>query len=154
METRPNAPLHGDRPRGLVNFTLFFALAVAFYGLVTLLAAPERGRNGVSLVVLGLAVAAFNWLTTPRRYLVYQDALVIAYGQPRVRVIPFGQISGDPEMLRLIIGDRIQVRLLNGKRVIFQTRDLPAFHDRLIDALSRFRRDHPVVESSGQGLAG
>lgn len=152
MERQQNPPLHGDRPRGRANFTLGLALVVAVYGLVLFL---RRGDTGdLLLVVVGLGVAAFNWLTTPRQYEIYQDALVIAYGRPRVRVIPFGQISGSPDVLRLVIGDRLRLQLVNGKRVIFQTRDLPTFHDRLSDALSGFRRDHPPVESSNQGPGG
>lgn len=147
MERRQNPPLHGDRPRGLMNFTLIFALVVAVFGLV---------RRDELLVAVGLAVAVFNWVTTPRQYLIYQDALVIAYGQPRVRVIPFGHISGAPEVLKLVVGDRLRVRLVKGRPVIFQTRDLPTFHDRLSEALSGFRRDHPELgspspEPEGQG---
>jgi hypothetical protein len=147
MERRQNPPLHSDRPRGLVNFTLIFALIVAVYGLVSL----RMGKDNGVLVVVGLGVAAFNWLSTPREYQIYQDTLVIAYGKPRVRVIPFERISGSPEVLRLVVGDRLRLQLVNGKRVIFQTRDLPTFHDRLAEALSSFRRDHPTVESSNQG---
>ncbi len=150
MKRQQNPPLHGDRPRGLVNFTLIFALVVGFYGLV----AWRMGRDNGVLIVVGLGVAVFNWLTTPRRYSIYQDALVIAYGQPRVRVIPFERISGTPEVLRLVVGDRLRVQLVNGKRVIFQPRDVPTFHDRLSEALSGFRRDHPPVESSNQGPGG
>jgi hypothetical protein len=128
-----------------MNFTLIFALVVAVFGLV---------RRDPLLVAVGLAVAIFNWFTTPRQYLIYQDALVIAYGQPRVRVIPFGRISGSPEVLRLIVGDRLRVQLMRGRPLIFQTRDLPTFHDRLGEALNSFRRDHPEVESSSQEPAG
>jgi hypothetical protein len=136
-----------------LNFTLIFALVVVVLGLVPLF--RGKGDDGdLLLIAVGVGVAVINWLTTPRRYEIYQDALVIAYGQPRVRVIPFGQISGSPEVLRLVIGDRLRLQLVNGKRVIFQTRDLQTFHDRLSEALSGFRRDHPPVESSNQGPGG
>jgi hypothetical protein len=150
MARQQNPPLHRDRSRGPMNFTLIFALVVAVYGLVSL----RLGRDDGVLIVVGLGVAIFNWLTTPRQYEIYQDALVIAYGRPRVRVIPFERISGSPELLRLVIGDRLRLQLVNGKRVIFQTRDLQTFHDRLVEALSGFRRDHPPVESSNQGPGG
>jgi len=128
-----------------MNFTLIFALVVAVFGLV---------RRDELLVAVGLAVAIFNWFTTPRQYLIYEDALVIAYGQPRVRVIPFGQVSGAPEVLKLVVGDRLRVRLVRGRPVIFQIRDVPTFHDRLAEALNGFRRDHPEMGSPGPGPEG
>ena len=139
-------PLYQAKHRIPVNITLIFALAIAVFGVVSLL----RGQDGGRLIVVGLAVAVVLWFTSPRMYRVYPGALVVVYGTPRVRVIPFHKIS-HLEMLRLVIGDRLRVRLadplamrlMDRRRIILELRDPEAFHDKLQAALDEFRRTHP-----------
>ena len=69
-----NQPIYEDRPKPGMNITLMLALAVAVLGVV--------GNNFI-LIILGLAVAAFNWFTTAKQYRIYENALVVVYGRPR-----------------------------------------------------------------------
>ena len=140
-QRQQNQPLHSDKHRLPVNITLIFALAVAAFGLVR--------RDPITLIV-GLGVAIFTWFTSPREYQIYQDALVILYGRPRVKVIYFNQIA-QLDMLRLVIGERLRVMLRNGRREMVQARDPQTFHDRLQGALDDFRRAHPDVALPDQG---
>lgn len=123
-------PIHSDQHRSRWNITLIFALAVAVLGVV-------NGTGGVLLILLGLAMAAFSWLTTPRAYFIYRDALVIAYGTPRTKAIPFAEIS-HLELLALPIGERLRLRLLSGRREMLIPRDNAAFQQHLERALSDY----------------
>ena len=123
-------PIHSDQHRSRWNITLIFALAVAVLGVV-------NGTGGVLLILLGLAMAAFSWLTTPRAYFIYRDALVIAYGTPRTKAIPFAEIS-HLELLALPIGERLRLRLLSGRREMLIPRDNAVFQQHLERALSDY----------------
>ena len=98
------------------------------------------------LTIAGLAVATLNWLTNPRQYLVYRDALVIVYGRPRVGVISFTEI--DHLDVVSLIGDRLRVVTVRGRRMLLQMRDIQTFHDQLQEALTKFRETQPQVELS------
>ena len=123
-------PIHSDQHRSRWNITLIFALAVAVLGVV-------NGTGGLLLILLGLAMAAFSWLTTPRAYYIYRDALVIAYGTPRTKAIPFAEIS-HLELLALPIGERLRLRLLSGRREMLIPRDNAVFQQHLERALSDY----------------
>lgn len=123
-------PIHSDQHRSRWNITLIFALAVAVLGVV-------NGAGGWVLILLGLAMAAFSWLTTPRAYFIYRDALVIAYGTPRTKAIPFAEIS-HLELLALPIGERLRLRLLSGRREMLIPRDNAVFQQHLEQALSDY----------------
>ncbi|MBM3941647.1 MAG: hypothetical protein FJ316_01735 [SAR202 cluster bacterium] len=147
-------PLYQARHRIPINITLFLALAVVVLGIYE----TARGVSGGGmLIVVGLGVAMYTWLASPRQYLVYPNSLVIEYGTPRLRVIPFEDIS-HLDMLSLIIGDRLRVRLarplasrlLDRKRIILELRDPQAFHDQLLAALEEYRRNHPEAATGGQ----
>ena len=125
-------PIHSDQHRSRWNITLIFALAVAVLGVVNL-----SGGGGALLILLGLAMAAFSWLTTPRAYFIYRDALVIAYGTPRTKAIPFAEIS-HLELLALPIGERLRLRLLSGRREMLIPRDNALFQQHLEQALSDY----------------
>lgn len=115
-----------------VNLTMIFALAVAVFGLF----------SGGFLFFAGMGVAAYTWLTSPRRYLIYENVLVIQYGRPRVKVIDFSNIS-HLEMLSLGIGDRLRVVLTNGKRAMVMSKNLDTFRERLDEALERYQSQYP-----------
>ena len=139
MEQPEDQPIYWDSSRSSINFTLVFALGVAVFGLITL-------PGGLLLTIAGLAVATLNWLTNPRQYLVYRDALVIVYGRPRVGVIPFTEI--DHLDVVSLIGDRLRVVTVRGRRMLLQMRDIQTFHDQLQEALTKFRETQPQVELS------
>ena len=125
-------PLYWDNHRVSVNLTMIFALAVAVFGLF----------SGGFLFFAGMGVAAYTWLTSPRRYLIYENVLVIQYGRPRVKVIDFSNIS-HLEMLSLGIGDRLRVVLTNGKRAMVMAKNLDTFRERLDEALERYQSQYP-----------
>lgn len=125
--------MHSDNHRGSLNLTLYLALGVVVVGFLSG-PAPQ-------LIVIGLGVLAYTWFTTPKQYLIYTDALVIVYGRPRVRMIPFSQLS-HVERLSLPIGDRLRIRLVSGRRIMLSMRDTETFHDRLDEALDNFHGIH------------
>ena len=134
METQ-SQPIHWDRHRTTFNLTLIFALVVIVLGII-------QGAQGILLVVLGIGFAVYSWLTTPREYLIYQDALVIRYGMPRVKPIPFADIS-NMESLALPMGERLRVRLASGRRIMLMAKDPETFRDRLDEALRRYNEGQP-----------
>ena len=84
MEQPQEQPLHWDGPKSKFNITLIFSLVVAVIGLAT---------GATFLLLLGLLGAAMNWFTNAKRYLIYTNSLVVVYGRPRVKVIPYTDIS-------------------------------------------------------------
>ena len=120
-------PLHWDNHRTNLNLTFIFALIVAVIGI---LGQPV-------LFVLGIGVAIYSWLTNPKQYLIYRDALVIIYGRPRIKSYPFQEIS-HLETLSLPIGERLRVRMVNGRRIMLLTKDSDTFRAKLDEALDAF----------------
>ena len=112
MEQPSNQPIHWDQHRGSINVTLILSVAVVALGLYNFYQTGE-----FLLIIVGLAVASFTWLTNPRQYWIYSDALVIVYGRPRIRTIPFTNVS-HVDLLSLPIGNRLRVRLVNGRAVM------------------------------------
>jgi len=74
-------------------------------------------------------------------YMVFNDRLVIAYGKPRVRNVLFQQID-EVQILTLVIGNRLLVRLKSGRRLLLQPRDIEQFQGRFQSALDSYRRTH------------
>lgn len=132
MEQSSNQPIHWDTHRGSLNFTLILSVAVVVLGVWNFVQTGEW-----ILIIVGAGVGAFTWLTNPRQYWIYPDALIIVYGRPRTRTISFNQVS-HVELLSLPIGDRLRVTLVNGRRVMVQPRESETFQDRLEGALRSF----------------
>ncbi len=151
MQAPQEAPIHWDSNRRSMNLTLVFALIVAAFGLYGMFSA---GDNGLVLA-LGLAVAAYSWLTTPKHYMIFPGYMVIMFGTPRRKMVPFQQISHVEFLSLPSIGDRLRVRMVNGRSLMLQPRDAETFHDRLEEALSSFNaagaRDYIEGESSTTG---
>ena len=127
MEQMQAQPLHWDNHRTNLNLTFIFALIVAVIGI---LGQPV-------LFVLGIGVAIYSWLTNPKQYLIYRDALVIIYGRPRIKSYPFQEIS-HLETLSLPIGERLRVRMVNGRRIMLLPKDSDTFRAKLDEALDAF----------------
>ena len=127
MQKPQEEPLHWDNPRSKLNLTIIFGLIVAVIGI---LGQPV-------LFVMGVGVAIYSWLTSPKQYLIYRDALVIVYGRPRVKAYPFQEIS-HLESLSLPIGERLRVRFVNGRRIMLATKDTDTFRAKLDEALEAF----------------
>lgn len=142
METPQDNLLHSDKTRRPVNFLFMLAAVAAVFGLMGL-----QNEKGPSLLILGLGVGAYSWLTNPRSYFIYPEQLVIVFGTPRKRIIPFAQISHVEFLSLPTIGDRVRVRLENGRGIMLQAKDSETFHDRLEEALNNFhgpRSQYPL----------
>ena len=121
----------------------------------------QSGRSGGGswlLIVVGIGVGAYSWLTSPRQYRVYSDALVIMFGTPRNRSIHFSQIQ-EAVNDRGFMGDPLRVYTINRKRIAIQVRDPEEFHAHLDSAMAEFRRAYPQFappprEDSDDGEAG
>ncbi len=127
MQQSKEQPIHWDDHRTKLNLTIIFALIVAVIGV---LGQPV-------LFVMGAGVAVYSWLTNPKQYLIYRDALVIVYGRPRVKSFPFQEIS-HLETLSMPMGERLRVRLVNGRRVMLMTKESETFRAKLDEALEAF----------------
>ena len=121
-------PIYWDQNATKWNLTLIFSVVVAILGLF---------MQTVLLVILGIGMAAYSWLTTPRQFLIYRDSMVIVYGIPRTRVISFAEIS-HIELLSLPLGERLRIRMVSGSRMMLMMRDPGAFRGHLEDALARY----------------
>ena len=132
--------LHWDRHGSSFNFTLMLSLAIAVIGILT---------QEPFVVVVGLAVAAFSWLTTPGQYMLYPDRLVIVYGRPRVRHVLFQDIS-EVQMLKFAFGARLLVRLQKGSRVLIQPKDAEQFEVRFKGALESYISEHGGPQEAQQ----
>ena len=145
MNPQTDQPIHWDRHRANLNITLVLALIISIFGLIQAL-----GGGGFPLLLIaGLGVAAYSWLTTAQQYYIYRDALIIVFGRPRVKVIPFASVS-HIELLSLPMGDRLRVQLVNSRPVLLAARDSETFRERLDTALEEFRSAHPE-EDRGDG---
>ena len=127
MQETQQEPLHWDNHRTNLNLTLIFSLVVAVIGVM----------GQPLLFVIGVGVAIYSWLTTPKQYLIYSDALVLVYGRPRVKSYPFHEIA-NLELLTLPIGHRLRVRMANGRRLMLLTKDTETFRAQLDEALAAF----------------
>ena len=156
MEEPQAQPIHWDSPKSKFNATLIFALVVAVIGLFT---------QQTFLVLLGLVGAGFNWFTNPKQFLIYENVLVVVYGKPRTKVVSYQDIS-HLELLVTPIGNRLRVRLINGKRMMVPVQDIDTFQAKLEEAMEKFqgtyderktidkrpsRTTHPVVIEQDSG---
>ena len=145
MEQQQNQPIYWDRHRVPINLTLIFAMFVAAFGLYNML----QGTGGL-LLVAGLAVGAYSWLTNPRQFWIYPDALVIVYGKPRTRVISFTNLS-HLEMRGQTAPDRLRASLHRGRKLVLVVRDPEAFNQQLQKALDDYRGLHPELSAGDTG---
>ena len=142
MAQSQNQPLYWDKDRVPVNLTLILALGIALWGLGGSFGLIPFGGNPQLIVLLGIGVAVYTWLMTPRQYLVYADALCIVYGRPRVKVMRFSDID-TVELGSVAALDRLRVRPLRGRRQSIRVREVEAFYEQLEGALQSFRRANP-----------
>lgn len=143
MAQSQNQPLYWDKDRVPVNLTLILALAIALWGLGGNFGLiPFGGSDPRLIIILGVGVAVYTWLMTPRQYLVYADALCIVYGRPRVKTLHFRDIDA-VELGSLSALDRLRVRPRQGRRQSIRVREVEAFYEQLEGALRAFRAAHP-----------
>ena len=94
------------------------------------------------LVIVGLGVGAYSWLTSPRQYRVYSDALIIMFGTPRRRTIHFSDIR-EVVLDRGFMGDPLRVYTVNRRRIPLQVREPEEMHRYLDGAVKDFWRANP-----------
>ena len=128
MAQQRENPIYWDQHATKWNLTLIFSLVVAVLGVVMM---------QTLLIILGLGMTGYSWLTTPRQFLLYRDSMVIVYGIPRTRVISYAEIS-HIELLALPLGERLRIRMVSGSRLMLMMRDPGAFRGHLEDALARY----------------
>ncbi len=145
MEQQQNQPIYWDKHRIPFNLTVIFALLVAAFGLWNML----QGERPI-LLVAGLAVGIYSWLTNPKQYWIYPDALVVVYGRPRTRVIPFTNVS-HLEMRPQATPDRLRAALHRGRNLVLMVRDPDAFNEQLQKALDDYRGLHPELSILDSG---
>ena len=132
MQQVQGQPIHMDTPSTRINLPMILASVLAIIGLLV--------PNAFFFTILGIVGMAFSWLTTPRQYLIYPNALVIVFGRPRRRAVPFSDID-QLEDLTMPRGDTaLGVRLVDGKRAIISVVNLDEFKARLADAWENFKR--------------
>ena len=129
MAQERDNPIYWDQHATKWNLTLIFSLVVIVLGFIM--------SGGLLLVVLGVVMGAYSWLTTPRQFLLYRDSLVVVYGMPRTRLISFAEIS-HVELLALPFGERLRIRMMSGSRMMLMMRDPGAFRAHLEDALAQY----------------
>ena len=151
METPQETLIYWDKTRRPVNFLFILAAVAAVLGLMGLVKGNE---NAESMLIIGLGGGAYSWLTNARTYLIYPEHLVIMYGTPRRRIIPFSQISHVEFLSLPTIGNRVRVRLENGRGIMLQAKDSETFHDRLDEALNNFHGPRPEypLNNGGPGI--
>lgn len=142
MAQAQNQPLYWDKDRVPVNLTLILSLGIVIWGLGGLFGLIPFGGSPQLIVVLGVAVAAYTWLFTPRSYGVYADCLVIHYGRPRIKVMRFSDID-TVELGSVAALERLRVRPLRGRRQSIRVRDVDTFYEHLERAFNAFRTAHP-----------
>jgi len=138
METPREEPLYWDSNRRPTAVLFIMASVTAVLGLI-----QWQSSGDPTLLILGGGVASYSWLTNAKSYLIFSERLVINFGTPRKRIIPFNQISHIEFLSLPTMGDRVRIRMLSGRGIMLQTKDTEAFHDRLDEALSDFHGPRP-----------
>ncbi len=142
MAQSQNQPLYWDKDRVPVNLTLILSLGIALWGVGGMFGLPFGGSSPQLILLLGIGVAVYTWLMTPRQYLVYADALCIVYGRPRVKALHFRDIA-EVELGSVSALDRLRVRPHRGRRQSIRVREVESFYEQLNGALNAFRAAHP-----------
>ena len=149
MEQSQNQPLYAAKDRVPFNLTLILALGIAAWGLAGLVGILPPPGNPEMIIILGLAVTAYTWLFTPREYMVYNDAVCVAYGKPRIKTIHFSNIA-TVEMGSIAAIDQLRIRPIRGRRQSIRVRDPETFYDELETAINAYRASHPEEDISFQ----
>ena len=90
----------------------------------------NRLVDGGVLLVIGALLSGGHWLLTPRRYEIYDDAVVVAYGRPRVKVVVYEEIS-EIEVATHALGTELRLHLTRGGVVRLYPLGPREFHENL-----------------------
>ena len=133
METPREEPLYWDSNRRPTAVLFILASVTAVLGIF-----QWQGSGDPTLLILGLGVSAYSWLTNAKSYVIFPERMVIIFGSPRKRIILFNQISHVEFLSLPTMGDRVRIRMMSGRGIMLQTKDTETFHDRLDEALNNF----------------
>ena len=143
MDEAQDQPIYSDRPSSRFNSGLIFGLVLVVVGLVLTV---TRGNGKPDLLFVGgLFAVAYSWFFTPKQFHIYQNALVIVYGRPRVKVIPLSLVSAIEKgmfaagPLARPTGEQLRVSLVTGKQETITANNLDEFRARLEEAVARFK---------------
>lgn len=120
----PQYPLSGLTPReGYSALDGVGAIAGILYG-------------NLLIFLVGLGLALFVWLTTPRRYDLFRDRLVVSYGKPRRSVVSLSEIENTDVVSLPVGGTRLIVRRKRGRPLVLSPEDPHGFQEELEKALA------------------
>ena len=88
------------------------------------------------IFLVGLGLALFVWLTTPRRYDLFRDRLVVSYGKPRRSVVSLSEIENTDVVSLPVGGTRLIVRRKRGRPLVLSPEDPHGFQEELEKALA------------------
>ncbi len=149
MQQAQRQPLYAAKDRVPFNLTLVLALGIAAWGAGSMFGLWDMGGNPQIIFILGIIVAIYTWLFTPREYLVFDNAVCVAYGRPRIKTIHFSNIAV-VEMGSMATLDQLRIRPVRGRRQSIRVRDPETFFDELEAALNAYRNAHPEENVSYQ----
>ena len=152
MDLELAQPLLSERHRSAImtrtiGFIGWFIIVLAF--IVGASDAQAWWEDALPLLGIGAVFAGAHWFLAPRRYNVYEEQLVIAYGKPRERVIPFDEIS-QLQVIRHLLGGEIRIHRTSGRAVSIQPWHPQRFLEAMEQALNRYRGVEPESEPPPQ----
>jgi len=120
-------PIHSDKHRGSALHMLSPAIAAVMVVMGLLQGDPVT-------LLLGVGLSLFVWFTRHARYEIFQDRLVIHYGQPRQKVLQLTEIK-DVHLVQFGMGRHfLLIRGNRGQRIVLRPADPERFLERLDDA--------------------
>ena len=132
----------------LSNFLWYLGLLLVVAAVLSLAFGSgswaSRSFDVVVLLGLGALLAGGHWLLTPRRYEVYEGALAVVYGRPRVRVVRYPEIS-NIEVRSHALGTELRIHLTQGGVLGLYPLHPRQFHENLE---STWRRNWGVLPPS------
>tara|TARA_B100001013_G_scaffold251640_1_gene156477 strand:+ start:612 stop:1028 length:417 start_codon:yes stop_codon:yes gene_type:complete len=109
--------------------TVVMVLIVLVLGIV---------RSNLLSTVLALLVATFVWFTTPFKYYIFHNRIIVAYGLPRRKAIPIGDIK-EFGIAKLPMGMRLVIRRKTGRMILLSPVNLEAFQEKLSEVVATYR---------------
>ena len=148
MQEAEVRPLYTFFPKSRRNNGLIFSLLVLVGGLVL---GVSSGDLPNLMMGVGLIGASYSWFSVATRFFLYQNVLVIKYGWPKTRVIPYDEISL-MENVYHPQGEQLRLRMTNGKQVMITADDVDLFRASLEEARRGFQGGvvEPIPVDLGQ----
>ena len=144
MGMRDSDPLYSGQHRStfLSSLMWYLGLLLVIAAVLSLafssLSIATRFFDVLVLFGLGALLAGSHWLMTPRRYEVYEGELVVVYGRPRVKAVPYSQV-GEIEVKSHALGTELRLLLVGGGMVRLHPLNPKEFHENLERAWGRNR---------------